>query len=523
MQELVEEAIVRKARAILRGHRLDELGRYKFADRYEKRTGNAAGVSTVTSPRWWTFHPHFDPKYCIRHARYLSKVIWRRLEAPGLFYEPIPAIQFDVPKPDGSTRQIMAFSIPDAALANVIHRNITRRNLNSFSSSSFAYRPDRTVFDAIINLQRAIAGHKTYIVQYDFSKFFDTISHSYLREILFARRTFLTTGAERRAIEAFMEHSYCHVNTYTFGVYDSRTAGVPQGSSLSLFLSNAAAHELDLALERQNGTFVRFADDVVAVTSTYADALQVAARFRDHCRVAGLKINFEKSDGIKLLSGGPERERRDFVVDGDDGARAESISHIDYLGHRISPRGVTLPSKSVKRIKRHISSLIHKHLFLHRRGAAGAFNPERVGAGFVDWDLVTCLNEIRRYIYGGLREAQLENFLAGGARLPFVRGLMAFFPLSTEIEQLKSLDGWLLNVIRRAQRERVRVADGFGVVIPQLQESELRQGTWYDYPEVFNETKLPSFVRGWRAARKHYLRYGLNSIQPPSYYSLLSY
>lgn len=522
LEAVIEEAIVRKARSVLRSRRLEFASAIKNSERYRKRTGLVPGTPSANNPDWWSFHPHFDPVYCIRHARFLSKVIWRKLQSS--MYRPVPAIQFDIPKPDGSSRKIMAFTIPDSALANVVHRQATKRNLSLFSRFSYAYRPDQNIFDAILNLDRSLEGPKSYIIQYDFSKYFDTIDHSYLRNVLFERQTFLLPSAERHAIDAFLNHEYCHVTSYRNGIFDEREQGVPQGSSLSLFLSNAAAHELDVALEKLSGTFVRFADDVVAVAHSYSDSLAISAAFRAHCKSAGLKINFNKSPGILLFGGTPEREKRTFVVDNDDGDKLKTISNIDYLGHSITPVGVTIPDKSVKKIKARISSLIYKHLFLHRRGASGAFNPDRVGVGFGDWDLVTCINEIRKYIYGGLREAHVANFLADDAKPPFMRGLMGFLPLITDPEQLIALDGWLLNVMRRAQRERVRVLHNhFGTVTSRLTGNDLITGGWYNYPLINNDASLPSFVRAWRVARKYYKRYGLSGIEPPRYYSLANY
>lgn len=521
MEEQIQVAIVRKARAVLRKQRIEAATSHKHAERFRKRTGLVPGMPVVTDPTWWSYHPHFDPKYCITHAKFLARTIWRKLQAGT--YAPVPAIQFDVPKPDGTTRQIMAFTIPDAALANLVHQNATKRNLNLFSSYSFAYRPDKNVFDAILNLRRSLRGHKAYVIQYDFSKYFDSIDHSFLRRLLFDRKLFLLSSAERVAINAFLEHEYAHISEYQSGLYDVRVAGVPQGSSLSLFLSNAAAHDLDLSLERQNGSFVRFADDVVAVTHSYRDALAVAAQFRSHCRDAGLKINYDKSPGILMFGGGPEVEQREFVIDTDDGSSVETVEYVDYLGHRISASGVCLPDKSIKRIKRRVAETIYKHLFMHRRGVTGAFNPARVGHGFVDWDLVTCINELRSYIYGGLREAQIVAFIETNTKLPAVRGLMGFLPLSTSVDQLRELDGWLLNVVKRAQRERVRMLAAWGYTVPRLTKSQLLTGSWYGFDPVPNDMTLPSFVRSWRASRKYYLRYGLSGIQPPSYYSLLGY
>jgi RNA-directed DNA polymerase len=521
MQEQIREAIVRKARAVLRKQRIDAAQQWKYAERYQKRTGAVAGAPDTSDPSWWSLHPHYDPRYCITHAKYLSRVIWTKVQRGT--YEPVPAIQFDVPKPDGSSRQIMAFTIPDSALANLVHQNATKRNINIFSSYNFAYRTDKNVFDAILNLRRALRGPKVYIIQYDFSKYFDTIDHAFLRRLLFDRKLFLLSQAERNIIDAFLEHTYQKVSEYDSGLFDVRETGVPQGSSLSLFLSNAAAHDLDLSLERQNGSFVRFADDVVAITHSYRDALDVADQFRAHCKDAGLRINYDKSPGILIFGGGPDVEKREFVIDTDDVSSVETIRHIDYLGHQITDSHVLIPDKSIKRIKRRISEIVYKHLFLHRKGAGGLFNPARIGHGFVDWDLVTCINEVRTYIYGGLRESQVSAFIESNTKLPHVRGLMGFLPLVTSIGQLKVLDGWLLNIFMRAQRERVKVLSAHGHVVDRLTKSQMRQGTWYRFDPIQQDMTLPSFVRSWRAARKYYRRYGLKGIQPPSYYSLIGY
>lgn len=292
---------------------------------------------------------------------------------------------------------------------------------------------------------------------------------------------------------------------------------------MSLFLSNAASHDLDLALERRNGTFVRFADDVVAITKSYTDALGVAEEFRRHREKAGLKINYTKSPGIQLFEGGPERSKRHFTIDVDDASHIEKIKNIDYLGHRISYDGVSLPDKTIKRIKERISYIINIHLFLHRRGVGGQFNNDRIGSGFYDWDLVTCVNEIRKYIYGGFRESHINGFLHENERPPAIRGLMSFFPLSTSVKQYKELDGWLANVIYRAHIERTKVVASHGYMLTRLSKQQLIDGSWYNFPSVLNDATLPSFVRGWRVARKYYRRYGLSGIQPPQYYSLVSY
>jgi hypothetical protein len=418
----------------------------------------------------------------------------------------------------------MQFGIPDSAIANIFHKRITERNTGIFSSYSFAYRSDKSIFEAVIHLARMMKPAKTYILQYDYRKYFDTIEHEYLNKLL-KQRHFVVTKAERAVMEAFLVHRFAIYPSWQTFQYDQRSVGVPQGSSLSLFLSTIAAHELDMELERLNGSFVRFADDVIAVAHSYSDARNIELSFRRHCEKTGVKINFDKSPGIRLLSGNAAHDARTFFFDKDDGDRLESTKFVDFLGHRISADSIDITEKAKKRIKKRISRIVNIHLILYaRRDPPAPINPDRLGKYHLDWDLVTCLNEIRRYIYGGLSEGQIEEFLESNAKLKFVKGLLAFYPLVTKLDTLRELDGWLKNVMQRAIAERNRLIAGQGLPASlryKISERELLEGTWYQ-SSVPNETQLPSFVRGWRAARKYYGRYGLSEIEAPSYYSAMA-
>lgn len=518
MWQLIEKEIERKARNILAKQRREAAAAKKHAQRFTTRTGHTSVAAAYRPPPYWSFDRQFDPVYCIKHARFLAKSVWSKIQSSQ--YRPIPAILFEIEKPRGGTRQIMSFAIPDSAVANVFHRRLTKRNSGIFSSYSFAYRPDKTIFDAIIHLERMMQPQKTFILQYDYSRYFDTIDHDYLRKLIEKRR-FVMTGAERIVIEAFLSHEYSSYPSWQTRKFEKRVKGVPQGSSISLFLSNIAAHELDMELERLNGSFVRFADDVIAVAHSYSDARAIELEFRAHCERSGVKINFEKSSGISLLSRRDSDDDREFFIDNDDGGPLNKIDHVDFLGHMVASSEINLTDNAVKRIKRRISAIIYIHLLLYPRNGH-PINPARLGHGHTDWDLVTCLNEIRRYIYGGLSESDLEAFLDKDVKLPIVRGLMAFYPLVSSTEKLIDLDGWLKNAIQRAIRERNRQILKQSLTPYVIDHDQLLSGSWH-VSSVPNETRLASFVRGWRAARKFYKRYGLSEIKAPSYYSVMSF
>ena len=94
-----------------------------------------------------------------------------------------------------------------------MHRKLTTRNKGIFSSYSFAYRPDKTIFEAIIHLQRMMQPSKTYILQYDYSKYFDTIDHTYLDKLIH-ETSFVITRAERGAIKAFLKHKFSPISSW---------------------------------------------------------------------------------------------------------------------------------------------------------------------------------------------------------------------------------------------------------------------------------------------------------------------
>lgn len=501
MLTTIEKMIVDEARKRLAKYRQGVHQLAAVQKKFRKRTGRMPTLATPTTPSHWALDKQFDPIFCIRHRKFLAKGIWKKLKSKE--YRPRPALQIGIPKPDGSERVLTIFSIPDTAVSKLFNEQLRDRNLNQFSASSYAYRPDKNVLDAIIQIKRCISPEKVFVIQYDFSKYFDTINHEYLRRLINARASnFLSTSMERSFIFNFLTHRFARELAYRSGVFENRRVGVPQGTSLSLFLANAAAHELDMELERRNGMFARFADDVVVVTYTYEDAIKAAEAFITHCDRAGIAINRKKSEGIRILS-----------LDGKE--ELTSVPNFTFLGHKISKEAISLSDRTISRAKSRISQIIYRHLLLYPRKHR-LFNPARIGVGFHDWDLVTCLNEIRRYLYGGMREETLKSFLDGTTRLRKIRGFMSFYCLVDDKAQIRELDGWLVDVVRRALVERSKVLSALGHSLAVVTKKALLDGTWHASP-VPVETTCPSFYLAWRVARKQYARLGVSGFEAPTY------
>ena len=478
---------------------------HKYQRKFNKRTGLKAGLPPTASTIP-ALHRHFDPAYCARNANFLAKSIWHKVLTE--VYQPKPALHFEVPKSSGGTREIMAFTIPDAALANIVMRRARERNLKRLSPFSYAYHPERNVFDAILALKGFITEERLFAVQIDFERYFDSIPSRYLEECIDDPERISLTPHERAVLKEFIHHQYATRSAYNVGAFKRRYIGTPQGSSVSLLLANLANHDLDRALERRSGRFVRFADDVVALCSTYAEGEGIEETFIKHCKESGLVINERKSAGIAIVAN-KEAELRSFPS-------------FDYLGYSFTKSGLKMPQRTIERIKRKLSKLIHVHL-IHYPDKYG-FNSLRchVAKPSYDWDLLSLILEVRGYLYGGLDENEVRDFLNTGVRLRKMRGLMGFYALLEDRNTLRKLDGWLVGNVGLAMRKRTRILNRqyrCGSLNPTAEELIL--GTWLDKDawkgNACPDARLPSFVRGWRAARKHYFTFGLEDVEPPSY------
>jgi len=98
---------------------------------------------------------------------------------------------------------------------------------------------------------------------------------------------------------------------------------------------------------------------------------------------------------------------------------------------------------------------------------------------------------------------------------------MSFYPLVTTVEQFATLDGWLISALRRAIKERSKLLKAkFGLTLQPLTDAQIVDGAWYQFQSgIALETRAPSFVLAWRAARKSFKQYGLSDFEAPTYYS----
>jgi hypothetical protein len=168
-------------------------------------------------------------------------------------------------------------------------------------------------------------------------------------------------------------------------------------------------------------------------------------------------------------------------------------------------------------MKKKVASIIYKNLLLQPKRVK--FNSARIVAGFWDWDLVTCVNELRRYIYGGISEKALTEALSGTGPVMMTRSAMSFYPTIdfAATSCLRELDGWLVDVVWRTHKKRARLLVATGIILATPSKAELIDGSWYVSVTLQNETKLPSFFKSWAYVKKCSKVFGLRKFPAPLY------
>lgn len=474
--------------------------------RRARRTTQPQPKPTLLRPDYWALDAGFNP-YLVR-ARSTRIAHSVREAFAKRRYRPRHPYAFDVAKADGGTRTVCIYQVADSALSKMLFNGILKKNLPLMSARSYAYRSDLTGHNAIQYIQSEFKGRaRLYVAEYDFSKYFDTIAHDHIRRVL--RDHFLLTEVERQAIEGFLRVGFSPGPEYSALDGPVREVGVPQGTSISLFLANIAAWELDRALEGQGVRFVRYADDTLIWSTDYARICSAVEMLHEHAESIGASVNAAKSPGIHLL-----------VPPGVEGEIA-STHHVDYLGHRLGIGATRIKPAGIERLRRHVDQLIYNTLI--REPQAGSQSPARLGS-HVDNDYVVAIARLRRYLYGDLSEKALRRYQTRGAPLRRFKGLMSAYPLVDDLKDLEALDNWILDRLWLAVRKRGRLLNAAGLTdLPAphgLERSELRN-LWVESSRTGERIKLavPSVKRIAQVINDAALRYGPATVGQPDPYN----